>query len=240
MLLTPPVNFAIFKERMPGRKIPLVNNEVYHILNRGISLQPTFINKRDYDRAFQTIFYYQNQSLPLKYSRFLYLSAERRVKILENLKAQRKFLVEVIAFCLMPNHFHFLLKQTVKNGISMFMSNFTNSYTRYFNTKHERNGPLFQGKFKAKRIQSDEQLLHVSRYIHLNPYTSYVVKNLKELTNYFHSSFPEYIRQPKGGFCGKEIILSQFKDNNLYKKFVLDQADYQRKLETIKHLLLEK
>lgn len=226
---------------MPGRKTPLITNEVYHVLNRGIALQPIFLNKRGYDRALQTIFYYQNRQPPLKYSRFLTLSNKRRLKILEKLKAQRKFLVEIIAFCLMSNHFHLLLKQLVDKGISKFMSNFTNSYTRYFNTKKERKGPIFQGKFKAIRMETEEQLLHVSRYIHLNPYTSYIIKGLKEIENYPYSSFPEYIEKSQINLCDcdKEIILNQFKDIESYKKFVFDQADYQRKLETIKHLLLE-
>jgi len=224
---------------MPGRKVPLVTNQIYHVLNKGIASQPVFLNKRDYNRALQTIFYYQNKEFPLKYSRFLELSNKRRLKILEKLKTQRKFLVEIIAFCLMPNHFHLLLKQIINEGISNFISNFTNSYTRYFNTKRERKGPIFQGKFKAIRIENDEQLLHVSRYIHLNPYTSFIVKSAKEIENYPYSSFTKYLEKASAEFCDKKIILDQFKNLASYKKFVLDQADYQRKLEIIKHLLLE-
>lgn len=224
---------------MPGREIPLVNNEIYHVLNRGISSQPIFLTKRDYNRALQTILYYQNQQRPLKYSRFLSLSNKQRSLILGKLKRERLFLVEIIAFCLMPNHFHLLLKQVVDGGISKFIGNLTNSYTRYFNTKHKREGALFKGKFKAVRIESDEQLLHVSRYIHLNPYSSYVIKTLEELKNYPYSSLPEYLQKSPNGFCQKEIILEQFKNINSYKNFVFDQANYQRGLENIKHLILE-
>jgi len=224
---------------MPGRKNPLITNKIYHVLNRGIALQPVFLNKRGYDRALQTMFYYQNRQPPLKYSRFLTLSNKRRLKILEKLKVQRKFLVGIVAFCLMPNHFHLLLKQLVDGGISKFMSNFTNRYTKYISTKNERKGPSFQGKVKAIRIETEKQLLHVSRYIHLNPYTSYIIKGLKEIENYPYSSFPEYIGKLQINLCNKEIILSQFKNIESYKRFVFDQADYQRKLETIKHLLQE-
>ena len=90
---------------MPGRKVPLINNEVYHVINRGISFQPVFLDKRAYRRALQAMFYYQNKQPPFKYSRFLALSNERRLEILEKLRTQRKFLVEIIAFCLIPNHF---------------------------------------------------------------------------------------------------------------------------------------
>jgi len=225
---------------MPGREIPLTTNEVYHILNRGIAFQPSFQNKKNYTRAIEALFYYQNKKPPLRYSKFLLLANSKRTQILEKLTQEKQFLVEIISYCLMPNHFHLLLKQLAENGISKFISNFTNSYTRYFNTKHKRTGPLFQGKFKAIRVETDEQLFHLSRYIHLNPYSSYVVKTLKDLENYSYSSLPEFLGKTQTNFCSKEIILDNFKNKSSYQKFVFDQANYQRKLEEIKHLLLEK
>ncbi len=224
---------------MPGRNIPLVNNQIYHVLNRGVASQPIFLNKKDYQRALETVFYYQNEDLPLSYSTFLKLSQPKREETLKKLKGKGNFLIEIIAFCLMPNHFHLLLKQVQDNGISIFMSNLSNSYTRYFNISHKRIGPLFQGKFKAIRIETEEQLLHGSRYIHLNPYTSYVIKTLKELETYPYSSFAEYLNPQKTDHCQKEIILDSFKSSLDYKRFVFDQADYQRKLEETKHLILE-
>lgn len=224
---------------MPGRDIPLVTDQIYHVLNRGVASQPIFLTKTDYLRGLAIIFYYQSQTASLRYSFFLRLPTKQREEILGQLKAQKKFLVEIIGFCLMPNHFHLLLKQLEENGISLFMSNFTNSYTRYFNIKQKRIGPLFQGKFKAVRIETGEQLLHVSRYIHLNPYSSYVIKTLNEIENYPYSSFPEYLSPEKSANCAKEIVLHDFKDIFSYKKFVLDQADYQRKLQNLKLLALE-
>ncbi|MBI2430449.1 MAG: transposase [Candidatus Levybacteria bacterium] len=224
---------------MPGRKIPLVNNELYHIFNRGVASQPTFLSKRDYDRALETIFYYQNSNPPIKYSRLLSLSVKDRAGLLENIAKQKNFLVELISYCLMSNHFHFLLRQVKDTGIATFMSNFTNSYTRFFNTKQERTGPLFTGKFKSVRIETQEQLVHVSRYIHLNPYTSFVVKTLKDLEAYPYSSFPEFIGKVKSNFCAKEIIMGNYKNIESYKQFVFDQADYQRSLDRIKHLATE-
>lgn len=224
---------------MPGRKIPLVTNQIYHVLNRGIASKPVFLAKKDYQRTLKIIWYYQNQNPPLSYSHFLRLPVKQKSEILERLKNKEKFLVEIIAFSLLPNHFHFLLKQTQENGVSIFMSNLTNSYTRYFNTKNKRTGPLFQGKFKAIMVETDEQLLHLSRYIHLNPYTSYVVKTFKDLEDYPYSSLPEYLGRSRANFFQKEIVLNQFKNVNSYKRFVFDQAEYQRKLEQIKHLAME-
>jgi len=139
----------------------------------------------------------------------------------------------------MPNHFHVLLKQTSPDGITKFMSQLQNSYTRYFNTKYRRLGPLFLDQFGAVRIEKDEQLLHVHRYIHLNPYSSFIVKSLDGLLVYEWSSLKEYINQD-AKLCVTDDILSYFKDKKHYLEFILDQADYQRKLKQIEHLLLER
>ena len=138
----------------------------------------------------------------------------------------------------MPNHYHILLRQETENGISRFIKNIADSYTKYFNIKNERVGPLFQGQFKSVLVDSDEQLLHVSRYIHLNPYTSHIVKNVKDVVTYPWSSFNEYVLGNKE-HCNPKIILSSFASGEKYNEFVLNQADYQKKLENIKHLLLE-
>lgn len=224
---------------MPGREIPLITEEFYHVFNKTIASQPAFCTKRDYKRFLETIFYYQNKTTPVRYSKFLILSTKEREGILESLKKQKNFMVEFISFCLMPNHFHLLLQQLEDSGISKFCSNLTNSYTRYFNVKNKRKGPLFQGKFKAVRIETDEQLLHVTRYIHLNPYTSYVVKTLEELATYPYSSLSEYLKLRKEKTVDKEQVLCHFKTLKSFKSFTFNQADYQRKLEHIKHLTFE-
>lgn len=224
---------------MPGRKVPLITDQIYHVLNRGISDQLTFITRRDFSRAFEILRYYQNIKVPSRYSIFLTLASDRRKEILENLAREKQFLVEIIAYCFMPNHFHFLLKQLEENGISRFMRYWTDSYTRYFNVKHKRAGPIFQGRFKAVRVESGDQLAHLSRYIHLNPFSSFVVKSLPELEVYPYSSFLEFLDRTQFLVCAKEIVLSQFKSAESYKNFVFDQANYQRKLEQVKHLVLE-
>src|SRR3989344_6023360 len=134
----------------------------------------------------------------------------------------------------MPNHFHLLVKQLQENGISKTLSNFANSYAKYFNTRNNRNGPLFQGIFKAVRVESNEQLLHLSRYIHLNPIVSFVTKE-ENLEDYVWSSLKEYLNTPIKGFCKKDYILSQFKSIDEYKKFIKDQISFAKELEKIKH-----
>lgn len=223
---------------MPARFTLLVTGQYYHIFNRGVNKQPIFQGVRDYKRALDVLEFYSFNP-KLRFSKFLLLSQEEKSNFRENLYKLNDRLVDIICFCFMPNHFHLLINQLKDNGISKFMANLQNSFTRYFNTRHERIGPLLQGQFKAVLVEDDDQLLHVSRYIHLNPYSSHVVKDLKSLEQYFWSSFPEYLEGAVTQICDKDVILSQFKDKNDYKKFVFDQADYQRELEEIKHLVIE-
>lgn len=136
----------------------------------------------------------------------------------------------------MPNHFHLLLRQLEEGGIQEFANKISNSYTKYFNTKYKRVGPLFQGAFKAVSVETDEQLTHLSRYIHLNPYVSNLTD---QLTTFTHSSYPEFIGLSNKQLCTTEPILSFFKDKNSYKKFVTDHQDYALRLAEIKHLLLD-
>lgn len=138
----------------------------------------------------------------------------------------------------MLNHFHFLLQQIQDNGISIFLANLQNSYARYFNTKYDRGGSLFREMFKAVRIESEEQLIHVTRYIHLNHVTAYLIK-LEELEYYPYTSFPVYMGNVPYEFVSTDLILNHFKTPERYKEFVFNQADYQRKLRNIKHLLLD-
>jgi putative transposase len=223
---------------MPGRKVPLIEGHFYHIINRGVGGIPIYKNKWNYKRFLNYLIYYQNINCPGRYSYFLNLPLKERGSILEELKQRKEFHVDLICYCLMPTHFHLLLKQSTKNGISKFLSQITNAYTRYFNSSFNRKGGLFQGKFKSVKIDNEEQLLHVSRYIHLNPYSGGLVKDFKSLIKYSYSSLPEYI-SAKGDMCQKKIILELFKTRNDYKKFVSDRANYQREIEFIKHLVLD-
>ncbi len=218
----------------------MVSGEIYHITNRSIAKQPIFTSKRDYQRYIETMLYYQNKNIPVRFSKFLTLSKEKRAEIIKNLKKQNNYIIEFISYCLMPNHFHILARQIEDQGIAKFIGNLSNSYTRYFNTKNKRNGPIFQGKFKAVRIEDDEQLLHVSRYIHLNPYTSYLVKNIKDIIEYPYSSLAEYLKLKSIQVINKEPVLTHFKTLKSFREFTFDQADYQRQLQNIKYLMLEK
>jgi putative transposase len=226
---------------MPVRKKLLVKNQVYHIFNHGVNRQPIFNNRWDYQRALLALFFYHFNKPPISLSTFLRFNKENQQKFFKNL-VKKKRLVDIYSFCLMPNHFHLLLRQNQNRSISRFLSDFQNSYTKYFNARHKRIGHLFQGQFKAVWIETDEQLLHVSRYIHLNPYSSYIVKDFEQLKKYQWSSMSEYLGNNVNDFeiCRKDYLLSLFKSSKEFERFIFDQKDYQRELQTIKHLALEK
>ena len=136
----------------------------------------------------------------------------------------------------MPNHFHFLLRQKTDDGLSKFVGDLLNSYTKYFNIKNDRVGPLFQGRFRAVLIDNDEQLVHVSRYIHLNPLIANLVSDIE---SYPWSSYRDYLGLGNNTFVKTAEILDLFKSKEDYKQFVLDQVDYARVLDQFKHKFLD-
>lgn len=186
-----------------------------------------FKNSYGFQRFFKTMVYYQILGPKPRFSLFTPTT---------NLLNKNEKIVEIICYCLMPNHFHLLIKQLNDGGITEFIAKLSNSYTKYFNTKNRRVGPILQGEFKSILVESNEQLLHLSRYIHLNPLVSGLVDNLEK---YLWSSYPEYISTTAEGICSKKIILDQFKSTKDYQKFVMNQESYGRALEIIKHTLLD-
>lgn len=222
---------------MAMRKTPLISGGYYHVFNRGVAKMPIFANVSDYTRALQTLEYYRFVNPPLKFSKYKSLSVDQKNKINLELDYKNEHLINILSFVFMPNHFHFLLKQNTDWGVSKFIGQFSNSYTRYFNTIHRRIGPVFQGVFKAVEVESEEQLIHLSRYIHLNPYVSSLVSK-KELDKYRWSSLPAYLGDQKS-CINLEIISSQFSKKFTYKDFVFDHSDYARELERVKHLVID-
>lgn len=231
------VLFLRYSSAMPYRKLPIATGEIYHVFNRSVAKQPIFLTFKDHKRAMAVIKFYRHGDLPMRFSFYNRLPEEQKSLVSETINSN-PHIIEVLAFCLMPNHIHFLIKNLTEDGIIKFMSNLQNSYAKYFNTRHERTGTLFQPMFKAVRIESDEQLIHVCRYIHLNPITSYVVKAVSDLEKYAWSSYPDYLKISPT-FINRDLVLSFFKDLRAFKEFTVNQVDYQRKLDQIRHLALE-
>ncbi len=195
---------------MPRREIEFQPGGYYHIYNRGVNRGKIFFEQENY--------------------RFFL----RRMK--EYLQPES---VEVIAYCLMPNHFHLIVCPQTEN-FSDNMGLFAMSYAKAVNSRYRRVGPLFQGRFQAKWIGKNEYLLHLSRYIHINPVIGKLVKKAEEWN---FSSYCDYIGLREDSFLRPAIVLEQFsmpvndQQNQMkaYKEFVEEYAD--EDIERIKHLL---
>jgi len=210
------------------RKDIITTNFYYHIFNRGVNKNKIFFDEADYSRFLETAIHYKSSIRQFSHS--------KRYNHPDTGSGQDTK-VQVFAYCLMPNHFHFLIKQLADDSITSYMQHLSNSYSHYIHTKYKRTGPLFEGRFKNRLIETDEQLVHVSRYIHLNPLVSNLVDNL---IRYKWSSYYSYITSSKDELISDfNLILGHFRSRKDYEQFVLDQSDYGKELEKIKHLVMD-
>jgi len=221
------------------RKDRLVTGEIYHIFTKSIAEFKIFNSDHDYFRMKNILRYYQvERDIQLRFSEFIRLEDIKRNGFdhsFLSISEHKEKMAQIIAYCFMPTHVHLILKQLKDDGISRFMCNVLNSYSRYFNVKHKRRGPLWEGKFKNVLIATDEHLLHLSRYVHLNPVTSYSVEKSEEWP---WSSYREYLsRNNDDSICDYGELL-EIKTSE-YKKFVEDRISYQRELAKIKKYLFD-
>lgn len=221
---------------MPQRENSLVNHNIYHIFNKTLDHKKIFLNPHENRHFINILTYYRSSNVRLRFSKYRTLSPRARMEIYQEIFDPDSFIVNILAYCLMPNHFHLLLRQESTGGIAKYMANCINSFTRHVNIKKSRSGPLFLTQFKAMHIVSDEQLKHVSRYIHLNPFSSHLVPVKEELSHYEYSSYPTFLNGARDPLTHDERVMSLFGNDRLrYQKFVMEQADYQEQLEHLKH-----
>jgi putative transposase len=213
----------------------LVVGQTYHIFSRSIAGFKIFNSENEYARIVEVFAYYKQGRPIIPYSQFVKLSDDAQGNILKK-NSTHQCIVDIIAYCVMPTHIHLILKQLTNDGISVYLKNILNSYTRYFNTKHKRKGPLWEGRFKSVLVSDDEYLLHLSRYVHLNPTTSHLVDRPED---WKYSSLCEYLSDSSkdGGICKFNEVLEIVPAD--YKSFVEDRIAYQRELHIIGRHLLE-
>jgi hypothetical protein len=224
---------------VPRRSLNFENEKFYHIFDKGKSDAVVFREKEDYIRALKTLAFYQFYSPDIKLSRLLSMTNESQSEYFEKLKERADRLVEIISFCLVPKSLNLLLLQKKEGGISSFLSQFLNSYTRYFNSKSKRKGPLFIDSFKAKPVEA-EKLSLVSRHIHLKPFRQSVVSDISELSDYSWSSFWEFTHPEYGALSRKEYILALFDGKEgKYKEFVENVEDYKNSVSEIKNFVFK-
>ncbi len=209
---------------MSIRKTAFANGELYHIYNRGTDKRDIFGDQYDQLRFLQSMVEF-NALDPIGsiYEHSLHKSDTLGGKAskLVSEKGDKEILVEVVAYCLNQNHYHFILKQISDRGIEKYMHRIGTGYTRYFNEKYERSGGLFQGKFKAIHIDTNEYLLHVSAYVNLNDRVHHLDKLGGLATK---SSWEVYIGVGNVANwvpCAKEIVLGQFRNPREYEEFAM-------------------
>jgi REP element-mobilizing transposase RayT len=171
---------------MPRRKDAITTGKYYHVYNRGINHTRIFQSSRNY-------FFFINQ--------------------LKNILIPTY--ANMIAYVLMPTHFHFLVEVTSEDFPKGF-GRFSNSYTKAFNIEQDRSGPLFESRFKAKSIEKDDYILALSRYIHLNPVKANLVKKPEDWP---WSSYPEILGQRAGNLPKTDFLLNYFSGGQPERKY---------------------
>jgi len=209
---------------MPQRDTPLVAGEYYHLYNRGHNRQDIFFERENY------LFF-------LRRVRQYLLGEDETSKDFGELSRAvwetSEVYTTVVAYCLMPNHFHLLVRPH-DDDLSRRMQRFSISYTKAVNKRYSRVGALFQGQFQAVRVDHDEYLLHLSRYIHLNPVIAGLVRQ-PEVWEF--SSYRDYIGLRQGTLPAPDVVLSQFPTTSAYRAFVESYQPADKNI--ISHLLLD-
>jgi len=204
------------------RTVPIAPGEYYHIFNRGNNKQLIFLDARDWSRFLFLIIYLQSPIVFPKISRQVSSFVQNRAfdvenNVLEEIVKERY--VELVNFALMPNHFHLIAHEFKDGGIANYMQRVLCAYTKYFNTKYDRSGHLFQGPYKAVHIEDNEQLLYLSSYVHKNPRELSEWKNREHL--YPWSSYQDYVAENRWDkLLLQNIILDQFSNKKEYGQYV--------------------
>lgn len=208
------------------RKHTFSIDEYYHLYNRGVEKRNIFIDKKDWER-FHKLLYVANSNIPFRFTDI----KDQTINTID----RGDPIVAIGAYVLMPNHFHILAKEVSKNGLSMFMEKLATGYSMYFNKKHERVGPLFQGRFKSEHVVRDEHLKYLYAYIHLNPvkliepkWKETGIKNkdraLKLIKQYYYSSYEDYCNDMKQEckIISKHEFPEYFSDIHNFKTYIKD------------------
>ena len=214
------------------QKPKFLNSEIYHVYNRGVEKRLIFGDDKDRFRFIHNL-YEMNDILPVLNSRYWFAKKNNNMEVqLPYIKREK--LVDILAFCLMPNHYHILLRQIQDNGIVKFMQKLGTAYTNYFNLRNERVGSLFQGRFKAVWVGEDRHLRHLYNYIHLNPLDLITPewrenklddkqKALKFLEDYRWSSYSDFIGKKNfPSVINKSLGLEIFGSTGAYSSDIQD------------------
>lgn len=219
------------------RKTAFANGNYYHVYNRGVDKREVFSDVPDYERFLIGMHLTNDEQDGLMIQWRDYRKGNPKAQLSEFLKLsfrERRPLVNIVAYCLNPNHYHLIIEQVSDRGVEQFMHKLGTSYTKYFNTKQKRSGALFQGRFKSVHIDSNEYLLYLSAYVNKNNF----IHEYSSDDSWRYGSLHDYYGLRNGTLCKKDIILSQFKNIENYKEYMDANAlHFKEKKELEKYTL---
>lgn len=234
------------------RKVKFVRGEYYHIYSRTILNVPEFKNYQNADKLFKTFLLANSMNSGRAFD---YLRNDRSPKLEKAIEIARdgKRLVDILCYVIMPDHYHLLIKELKDSGITNFIRKCNISIAKYINIKNNRRGTLFESRFQSKHIDSNEYLLHLSVYIHLNPLDFISGRDWREnklkdwpsiknkLIQYPWSSLRSFLDEGNENpiISGEEIILSQFSNRNEYELFLREWAEEGFEVDKIKDMLID-
>lgn len=206
----------------------------YHVYNRGTEKRKIFMDEWDCLRFLSCLRFFNNIKSVDMFNLYRTAGGSTSLKEIKPPKKDER-LVEILCYCLMPNHFHLILRALVDNGIATFMRKVGTGYTMYFNKKHKRSGHLFQGKYKHKEINSEDGFTYLSGYIHLNPVLAKLVKNP---SHYKYSSYDDFLGIEKNDFVTIDTDLFDMSPGN-YEKFISELKIDKELLKKIEKINIE-
>lgn len=210
--------FSPYGEDVMLRNTPIAVDEVYHLYNRGNQKQTLFFSDRDYARMLFLMLYFQSPEVIRNTKRWVDKFMDKGdfgVDVQDIIDSRY---VELINFCIMPNHFHMTVRNLSDNGISQYLHRLQTGYSSYFNTKYEKSGHVFQGAYKSNHVDTDEQLQYLSAYIHKNPVD---IPGNTNYESYKWSSFTDYVGKNRwGDLIRPGIILDGYSSPEKYRSFV--------------------
>lgn len=225
-------------------------SEMYHILNRGVDKRKIFLDQQDHFRFIHDSFEFNDQNL-VNNTFYTFQKFKNNVTELRKIKRNpRKLLVDILAFCLMSNHYHLLLSPREQNSIPKFMHKLNKGYSRYFNEKYQRRGTLFEGRYKSILITNESHFYHLPYYIHLNPldlkfpeWREGKLRNYKKalefLNNYRWASHLDYLGKKNfPSVTNREFLTEVFGGEKEYEKSI-KQWLKNLELEEIRNIILE-
>lgn len=221
------------------RKFQFQNNYYYHIYNRGVDKRKIFIDKNDYVRFICSMRNFNNDSKHEQrihlnnISKSLELSSE--ASELSSLILNLPKYIDIISYCLNPNHYHFFIKQNIENGIEKFMHKINLGYTNYFNKKNNRSGSLLQGTYKAVKVSNYSHFLKLAVYVNCNS----EIHGICSANKWPWSSYFDYIDKRNGTLCNKQIVMDEFKNATEFKNFCIEIIPNMIKIKELKQYILE-